>query len=138
MSKSTMSKSILLVGHCGPDASMIRSAVRAFLPSAVFTVANTDDKLASLAGQSDLLLINRVLDGDFAQPAGLDVIRRLGEDGKGSRSAIMLVSDIPEAQHEAELLGARPGFGKRALWSEATRSRILAALGVEASPASEA
>lgn len=129
-----MSKTILLVGHCGPDMSMIRSALRSFLPDAVFTVANDERKLASLAAESDLLLINRVLDGAFTVNGGLDLLERFAKDG-AKTPAVILVSDIDEAQKEAERRGARPGFGKRALRSEATRERVLAALGLEDSAA---
>ncbi len=122
-----MSKRIVLVGHCGPDVSMLRSALRSMLPEARIEVADSDEALARLAPGSDLLLVNRVLDGDFEVAEGLELLPRYGE-----AAAFMLVSDLPEAQARAEREGARPGFGKRQLRGEVMRSRVKAALGLSA------
>lgn len=121
-----MSKTIVLVGHCGPDASMLRSALRSMLPEARVEVANSDAALERLAAGSDLLLVNRVLDGDFSVGEGLELLEKRGG------AAFMLVSDIAEAQVRAEAAGARPGFGKRQLRGDVMRSRVLAALGLAA------
>lgn len=119
-----MSKTIVLVGHCGPDNSMLRSALRSLLPDAKVETAGSDAALDKLAGQSDLLLVNRVLDGDFDVAEGLELFPRRGS------AAFMLISDLPDAQARAEAAGARPGFGKRQLRGEIMRSRVLAALGL--------
>lgn len=120
-----MSKTIVLVGHCGPDVSMLRSALRSVVPEAKVEVANSGEALAKLAPGSDLLLVNRVLDGDFEVAEGMGL---LGKVGAGP--AFMLVSDLPEAQARAEAAGARPGFGKRQLRSELMRERVRGALGL--------
>lgn len=121
-----MKKTIALVGHCGPDASMIRSAIRTFLPEAQFVTVNDDRGLAEAAASSDLLLVNRVLDGRFAVETGGELLQSLRR--AGVQTAFMLVSDIPEAQAEAERLGARKGFGKRQLRGEAMQTRLMEAL----------
>lgn len=120
-----MSKRIVLVGHCGPDTSMLKSALRSVAPEAVIAVADSEEELARLAPGSDLLLVNRVLDGDFGVSEGLELA------GRHPGPAFMLVSDYAEAQARAEAAGARPGFGKRQLRSELMRSRVRAALGLD-------
>lgn len=122
-----MSKTIVLVGHCGPDVSMLRSALRSMLPEARIEVANTAADLARVGPASDLLLVNRVLDGDFGVAEGIQLLPAFA-----TGPAFMLVSDLPEAQEAAERAGARPGFGKRQLRGELMRSRVLAALGLSA------
>lgn len=102
-----------LVGHCVPDAYALRSAVGRALPGVEFILINDSDSLADKAGACDLLLINRVLDGDFDDEGGIAMIRRLGVGrAAGARPALMLVSNFPEAQAEAVGAGAVPGFGK--------------------------
>lgn len=112
----------LLVGHCGPDASMLRSAVRRAVPGAAFAEAHDDAGLAAHRSDGSVWLVNRALDGDFAVADGIGLIAR-----EGGRVRTALVSNFPEAQAAAIAAGASPGFGKTALNSEAT-ARTLAAL----------
>ena len=112
----------LLVGHCGPDASLLRSAIRRAVPGATFSEARDDAALASHRGDGSVWLVNRALDGNFAAADGIELIAR--EAGR-VRSA--LVSNFPEAQSAAVAAGAMPGFGKSSLHSEST-ARALAAL----------
>lgn len=119
-------KRIVLVGHCGPDSFALRSAMQSFVPGAVVESADSQEEAEAAAVSSDLLVINRVLDGDFATPSGVELIRTLALQGVGAR--LMLVSNFADAQHEAEAAGAVPGFGKRGLYAEDTRRRIREAL----------
>jgi hypothetical protein len=118
-------KRIVLVGHCGPDFYAIRSAVGNLVPDAEVVAANEERALQREAPAADLLLVNRVLDGDFPDEGGVALIRRLGRAGKPK---IMLVSDYDSAQQQAVGAGALPGFGKSDLYGNATRQRILTAL----------
>lgn len=121
MSKAT----VLLVGHCGPDAYMLRSAVRSIAPEAEIHMIDDESRLPDLLGSADLVLVNRVLDGRFASDDGVGLIASLSSDAP---ARFMLVSNYPDAQSRAEAAGALPGFGKSDMRSEQTRSRIVAAL----------
>ena len=117
------SPSILLVGHCSPDAWAMRSALGSLIPGADVETANDQKTLERLLPQARLLLVNRVLDGRFDAEDGLEMIAQL----KG-RAALMLVSNLPDAQAAAIAAGALPGFGKRDLYADETRKRLAAAL----------
>jgi hypothetical protein len=112
----------LLVGHCVPDASMLRSAIRRAVPGASFAEASCDADLAPHRADGSVWIVNRALDGDFAAADGVELIAR-----EGGRVRVALVSNFPEAQAAAVAAGAMPGFGKSSLNSEAT-ARALAAM----------
>lgn len=119
---------IVLVGHCGPDSYTLRSAVQRMVPGSVVEFANDEESLRAEIARADLLLVNRVLEGDYTLGMGVELVREV-RSGGAARSAVMLVSNFADAQAEAEAAGAAPGFGKRDMSSEETRRRILAALG---------
>jgi hypothetical protein len=121
------SKIILLVGHCGPDAWALASAVKSALAGAEVRMVTDDESLLASIDAADLLLVNRVLDGDFASDAGIDLIREFAS--RPTAPPVMLISNFPEAQADALAAGAKPGFGKRQIYDPATRDRILEAVG---------
>lgn len=110
-----------LVGHCGPDASMLRSAIRRAVPAASFAEARDDASLAPHRGDGSVWLVNRALDGDFGVADGVALIVR-------ERGAVRmaLVSNFPEAQQAAHAAGAMPGFGKSELNSAETARKLVA------------
>ncbi len=118
-----MSKRIVLVGHCGPDAWALKTAVERAAPGAEVTNVQSSTDLGSLLEEADLLLVNRVLDGDFGTGNGVELIGNLN-----TNVATMLVSNFTDAQAAAEAAGAKPGFGKSDLYAEETTARIQAAL----------
>jgi len=119
---------IALVGHCGPDAFALQSAVAGFVSGAEVERITSPAELGDDVGRFDLLLVNRVLDGGFGGSSGLDLIRSFGADA--SRS--MLISNYPESVQEAVDAGAARGFGKRAMRSEEARVALHDALGLSA------
>ncbi len=126
---------ILLVGHCFPDAALLRSALRSAAPDAEFRSINDRATLDTHLPDADLALVNRALDGDFGVPDGIALIRALTDRARGhapgalsSGPAFMLVSNYPEAQAEAQAAGALPGVGKTQLHAPETRHRIADAL----------
>jgi hypothetical protein len=123
-------KRIVLVGHCGPDSYSLRSAVSRMVPGAAVVFANDERALAGELPTADLLLVNRLLDGEYSAATGVDLIRAVGAAGGSKRPAMMLVSNLPEAQAEAQAAGAAPGFGKRDAYSEEAGQRVRAALGL--------
>lgn len=121
---------IALVGHCGPDSYALRSAVGRVIPGADLVFVNEEQGLAAEAARSDLLLINRALDGAFAEHNGVEMIRRLA----GNRPALMLISNYPEAQAEAVAAGAAAGFGKKEMNGPRAAELLRAALAVGRGP----
>src|SRR5580692_4388719 len=101
-----MSKKILMVGHCGPDSSYLRMAVKKAIGDVETLTAEDSQELnAALAtNQIDLILFNRQLDYGFDSDQGVDVIRALRSSHPDAK--MMLISNYPEAQHEAQAAGA--------------------------------
>jgi hypothetical protein len=120
---------VVLVGHCGPDSYALRSAVARFVPGAEVVFAHHARALDEELSRADLLLINRTLDGDYDDAGGIELIHRLRARG-AAKPRLMLVSNYSEAQAQAEMAGAAPGFGKREMNAESTRERLRAALGM--------
>lgn len=123
---------IVLVGHCGPDAAMLRSAVRGAIPDASFESANDDESLSRAIEGADLALVNRALDGEFSAADGVEVIRQLSSRRGGGRPVLMLVSNYEDAQAQAVQAGAVEGFGKLAMYDDAAKERLRRALGASA------
>jgi two-component system, chemotaxis family, chemotaxis protein CheY len=119
---------VALVGHCGPDAYALRSALRSLFPKGEIAMVNGEGALTAEIARADLLLVNRLLDGQFQQESGAEVIRALAARPPDQRPSLMLISNFPEAQAEAQAAGAMPGFGKRQMYSAEARERILAAV----------
>jgi DNA-binding response OmpR family regulator len=117
---------VLSVGQCGVDDAAIGSLLRRWFGAEIFPADAAGEALAALRKDSfDLVLVNRVFDQGGS---GLELISSLKSDVSLSEVPVMLVSDLPEAQRQAEELGALPGFGKAALGSPEVRGRIAAAL----------
>lgn len=115
-------RTILLAGHCGPDAHMLAAAVRSAAPGARI-VMNTDESTLWQA-QPDLILVNRILDGRYEEEQGLGLIRRAVERGV----PVMMISNYADAQAAAVQAGAVPGFGKSEARSDKAAGAIRAAL----------
>lgn len=119
---------VALVGHCGPDQWALRSAVGSALPGAEFVSINDEQTLQSSLGALDLALVNRVLDGRFPSESGIELIGRFASKAQ-PRPALLLISNFPDAQRDAEAAGAAPGFGKADANTETARSRLRNAAG---------
>ncbi|MEM7681680.1 MAG: hypothetical protein AAF288_06975 [Planctomycetota bacterium] len=123
---------VALVGHCGFDSSMLQSAVRRAAETSGLAVAvsQVHDAAAIDKAPPDLLLVNRKLIGRFPKGDGPGLIERWlagGEEGQPPRRA-MLVSNLDDAQAQAEALGAEPGVGKAGLEGQAAQQRLTDAL----------
>jgi len=126
-----MSKRVVLVGHCGPDASYLRMAVSRVARNMTVGMADDDGELSREIEQgADLLLLNRVLDYGFEQTEGAALIAEL--KAKLPDLKMMLVSNYPDAQAEAVAAGALPGFGKREIGSERVTKLLREALADQA------
>jgi hypothetical protein len=109
---TTTSTRVLLVGHCGPDSSFLRMAVKKADPAVQIVAADDDTELSKvLVDGVDLILFNRELGYGFEQPEGVAMIARLRTTNPKLR--MMLVSNYTDAQQRAVQAGGLPGFGKR-------------------------
>jgi hypothetical protein len=122
---SATDRTIVLAGHCGPDAHMLAAAVRSAVPGARI-VMNTDESTLWQANP-DLILVNRILDGRYEDEQGLGLIRRAVERGVPA----MIISNYADAQAAAVQAGAVPGFGKSEARSDKAAGAIRAALGTQ-------
>jgi DNA-binding NarL/FixJ family response regulator len=103
---------ILLVGHCGPDSTYLRSAVRSALGDVQIVMVDDNAQLQqALAGGADLVLLNRDLGYGLEPASGVEMIATLRQQLPALR--MMLVSNYPDAQAAAVAAGALAGFGKR-------------------------
>lgn len=118
---------IILVGHCGPDARYLQTIVERAIPGARVERVDDEKDVAPAAAGATLLLINRALDGHFSAKTGIDLIRTLTASPTGDRPALMLISNVDDAQSEAQSAGALPGFGKSNAYSEEATARLRAA-----------
>jgi len=106
---------VVLLGHCGADASYLRLAVKKADAAAQIVSASDRSELDEAIKQgAELLLVNRELWG-FDVDSGIELIRLLRKEHPELK--MMLVSNYPQAQAEAVAAGALPGFGKRELGS---------------------
>ncbi len=120
---------VTLVGHCGPDSSFLRMAVSSAAPGATVKMADTNGELSDvLSSGSDLLLFNRVLESGFSDSDGVALLRQTKADHPDQK--VLMVSNFPQTQQEAEAAGALEGFGKNDISNGKASERIKAALGV--------
>lgn len=105
---------VLSVGQCGMDHGSIRRYLERHFEADVQAADTRDEALEALReGSYDLVLVNRI--GDRDGSPGLALIQALKADPALAEVPVMLVSNLSDAQAEAESLGALPGFGKAAL-----------------------
>jgi hypothetical protein len=129
---------IVLVGHCGADESMLRSAIERAVGPIPIERANDEGTLQTKADASSLMLVNRVLDGWFTSASGVALIQRLTQEHPGEAGPrLMLVSNYPEAQQQAMEAGALPGFGKSEQGSTQTAQLLREAVGLEESSSTD-
>ena len=102
---------ILSVGQCSFDHGMISRHLRMIYGADVVRANTVGEALVSLrAGNFDLVLVNRIFDGDGTP--GVDLIRAIKSEPDLAGLPVMLVSNYEDAQAEAQSVGALPGFGK--------------------------
>ncbi|MGD0541694.1 MAG: hypothetical protein ABSB33_09275 [Tepidisphaeraceae bacterium] len=127
-----MSK-VLLVGHCRPDSTYLRMAVKSAVEDVTFSSADENAGLEQALEQGvDLILFNRELDYGFEPATGVEMIRAL--KSRYPHVRMMLISNYADAQAAAVAAGAVPGFGKREIGSARVRQVLRDAMGAESKP----
>jgi CheY-like chemotaxis protein len=118
-----MTRRVLDVGNCALDHGCIRELIEENFDARVEQAHDADGALAALHHQTfDLVLVNRILDRD--QSSGLDLIRALKVTYELQHVPVILLSNYPDAQAQAEVAGAEPGFGKCDIVSAATLEKL--------------
>jgi two-component system chemotaxis response regulator CheY len=127
-----MSKTVLLVGHCGPDSSYLRMIVKKALGDVSIVAADDSRELthALETTEPNLVLFNRELGYGFDPNTGVEAISTLRSSYPELK--MILVSNYPDAQQAAVAAGALPGFGKRELGTPRVQQVLREAIGVEA------
>src|SRR5262245_65840030 len=121
-----MSRRVLSVGQCAFDHGNLSRVLRSEFGAEVVPASTAEEALAAARrGGFALVLVNRLLDADG--DSGLELIRRLKAESAGV--PVMLVSNLADAQAQAEEAGAVPGFGKAALAAPQTLARLKEHLG---------
>jgi len=124
---------VLNVGQCSYDHGSIARQLKKSFDAEVVGASSFPEAVAALrGGEYDLILVNRVNDRDGSP--GLDLIRTVKADPALAGVPVMLVSNYPEAQQQAEALGALPGFGKAELGSARSLERLSAVLADRPAP----
>ncbi|HQX49513.1 MAG TPA: response regulator [Planctomycetaceae bacterium] len=120
-------KTVLSVGQCRPDTATISQYLTTEFGAKVMTADLLADTLQVLESQSvDLVLINRKLDADDSD--GMEILKQIRANQAMVSIPVMLVSNFPEWQEKAVLLGATYGFGKAELNRPETKQRLSAIL----------
>lgn len=119
-------RTVVLVGHCGPDMFMLKTAVGRALPGATIVSVNDVDALDEYRTAEALLLVNRELDGRFYTQSGIDLISEIAQQKNALLT--MLISNLEDAQAQAVAAGAKPGFGKSQLYDKSTTDILTGAM----------
>jgi DNA-binding NarL/FixJ family response regulator len=126
-----MSKTVLLVGHCGPDSSYLKMIVKKAITDA--HIISIDDSRSFTQAMETidpaLILFNRELGYGFDPATGVEAIALLRQTHPNLK--MILVSNYADAQKAAEAAGALPGFGKNELGSPRVLEVLRDAVGVE-------
>lgn len=119
-------RTVVLVGHCGPDMHMLKSAVMRAVPGARVVTVNDAASLEKHLTKENVLLINRVLDGGFTGESGVELIHDIAR--RPDPPMMMLISNYHDAQEQAVSAGAQRGFGKLQLYNESTVAMLREAV----------
>jgi two-component system, chemotaxis family, chemotaxis protein CheY len=116
-------KKVLSVGQCGADHWSLSKTLQMHFEVEIEQADSAPETLSLLQdGHFDLVLINRVLDGDGS--SGVELVKRIKADASLQRVAVMLVSNYDDYQRQAVAAGALPGFGKAALGQPTMLGRV--------------
>ncbi len=122
----TSLRTVVLVGHCGPDMFMLKTAVSRALPGASIVFVNDTVALSDYLTSVSLLLVNRELDGRFDTQSGIDLISHIAK--QDDPPVTLLISNLEDAQSQAVTAGAKPGFGKSQLYDKSTMDILTGAM----------
>jgi two-component SAPR family response regulator len=104
-----MAKRLLSVGNCSYDFGNLSTTLQKHFAIELQNVDTAEEADEVLKKQSfDLILVNRLF--DVNQDSGIAFIKR--HKAAQLATPMMLLSNFPEYQEEAQAVGAVKGFGK--------------------------
>jgi len=107
-----MTKHVLDIGNCGFDHHNLKSMIEKNFDANVLAADSWADASTLMKnGPIDLVIVNRLLDVDHSP--GLEIIKTIKADERLKQTPVLLLSNLSDAQAEAEQHGAEPGFGKK-------------------------
>lgn len=120
-----MQAHVLSVGQCGYDDSRLARVLAVEADAHMDRASTAEDARRKIAEKKyDLVLVNRVIDGD-----GESGVEFIGEMRKvDGTPCMMLISDYSDAQAAAVANGAFAGFGKSSLGTAEVGQRLRQAL----------
>jgi CheY-like chemotaxis protein len=126
----SMAKTVVLVGHCGPDSSYLKLTVKKAIGEVTILSADDSQELTAILekGEPDLILLNRELGYGFEPGTGVEMITTLRRTYPNLK--MILITNYEEVQRAAEAAGALPGFGKRELGTPRVHQVLREALDV--------
>lgn len=123
-----MPQKVLDVGQCDIDNWQISQMLTRNFDVVVERVLTHGDAVSALQRDDyDLVLVNRILDGDGTE--GIELLKRIKSEPGTADVPVMMVSNYADAQTDAEAAGAVPGFGKNGLNTPETIACLQNALG---------
>lgn len=123
-----MTKRVLSVGQCLPDASALSRFLSTHFEVHIEEADVEQDTLHKLKATSyDLVMINRKLDADYSD--GIELIQKIKNSPDLKPCTLMLVSNYPEYQEQAVGVGAAYGIGKNEYRDPETVARLQPYLG---------
>lgn len=120
-------KNVLIVGHCDLDNPQVTSLIERNFSAKVTRVKLLQKTTGYLEKQDyDLVIINRI--GAFDQESGLELIKKIKEDGR-FKVPLMMVTNYKDQMDKAIGSGAVAGYGKDKLYDKETVELLSKYLG---------
>jgi two-component system, chemotaxis family, chemotaxis protein CheY len=111
--------SVLEVGNCDPDHGMIKQMLSENFEVRIDRVMFVHDALARMREKRyDLVFFNRLIFEDGSE--GIDLLKKAKSDPALKDTPIMMISNFEDSQAASVAAGGEPGFGKKAVFADAT------------------
>ena len=112
------------------DESTFRRTLERHFGADLIAVDSAEEAILLLGKEEfDLVLVNRIFDRDGDE--GIALIQRLKSDANLAAVPVMLISNYPNFQIQAERIGAAPGVGKSTLSSKESLERLATFLALD-------
>ncbi len=122
MNEFTQSK-VLCVGFCHVDRNNLEAMITYHFSAEVNEAHTAEEAKLLLSGSPyDLVLINKLLDGDRRE--GMELVQSLKENGILKDMPFMVISNRKDVQATAVSSGALSGFGKDKIFYKSVQEKL--------------